>query len=162
MGCERPGPMPWRGCTAFCGGQRRALAAGGATRGAAASALAAQMSTGAPADAAALAASLLVLAPAARPDAAAALRHALLAPYLAADPRRAAYADASAAPRRFALPIGDGIRRQAYVYREYLYEHVARNEELPPRTADPAAAPPAQAGGAPAATLDGYEDEMGA
>ena len=30
MGCERPGPMPWRGCTAFCGGQRRALAAGGA------------------------------------------------------------------------------------------------------------------------------------
>ena len=66
------------------------------------------------------------------------------------------------APRRFALPIGDGIRRQAYVYREYLYEHVLRNEELPPRTADPAAAPPAQAGGAPAATLDGYEDEMGA
>ena len=139
-----------------------ALAAGGATRGAAASALASQMSTGAPADAAALAASLLVLAPAARADAAAALRHALLTPYLAADPKRAAYADASAAPRRFALPIGDGIRRQAYVYREYLYEHVARNEELPPRTADPAAAPPAQAGGAPAATLDGYEDEMGA
>ena len=139
-----------------------ALAAGGATRGAAASALASQMSTGAPADAAALAASLLVLAPAARPDAAAALRHALLAPYLAADLEARRLRRRVGGAARFALPIGDGIRRQAYVYREYLYEHVLRNEELPPRTADPAAAPPAQAGGAPAATLDGYEDEMGA
>ena len=49
-------------------------------------------------------------------------------------------------------------------YDAFVEQHRARERQqrhIPEFMAD-SAAPPAQAGGAPAATLDGYEDEMGA